>query len=411
MTSQKLTFASSRGESLAAALELPTGRPTAFALFAHCFTCSKDVAAASRISKALSARGIAVLRFDFTGLGNSEGDFANTSFSSNLEDIQSAADHLRAHYQAPELLIGHSLGGAAVLGVAPHIPEVRAVVTIGAPSQPCHLQRLFVDQLSEVRSEGTAWVQLGLRKFEITKQFVEDLEDETFTRRIRDLDAALLVYHSPIDEIVDVDEARKIYVSAKHPKSFVSLDGADHLLSKPADSEFVADTLCAWASRYLSAAPTPPVPAGSAKLPEGTVVVEEVNAGFENRVTTHDHAWIADEPASVGGSNLGPNPYDLLLSSLGACTSMTLRMYAKHKQLSVGNIRVTLKHSRIHAQDCQECESDTGRVDRIELSLRITGDLTEEQRTRILQIAGKCPVHKTLIGEKEIITRLEESTG
>ena len=415
-SSEKLTFPNREGIELAGRLELPAGQPLAFALFAHCFTCSKDIAAAGRISRALGRKGIAVLRFDFTGIGNSDGDFANTDFTSNQKDLAAAADFLREHHQAPQLLVGHSLGGAAVLGVASEIPEVRAVCTIGAPSDPSHVLGLMEDRIERIEAEGCAQVELGGRRFEITKAFLDSLDDRTFSDRIRRLDAALLVLHAPLDETVGIDEARKIYEAAKHPKSFVTLDGADHLLSNVEDSEYVAEILAAWAPRYLDV----PFPSGDdavlargghltdSPVPDGTVVVEEFR-GLEQRVRAGVHLLVADEPVKVGGTDLGPDPYELLLASLGACTSMTLRIYAKHKGLDLSRIEVTLKHERIHARDCEDCESETGYVDRITRELLVEGDLSSEQRIRLLEIADRCPVHRTLlVNEKKIKTRWKE---
>ncbi|MCA9727426.1 MAG: alpha/beta fold hydrolase, partial [Candidatus Eisenbacteria bacterium] len=349
--SEKLSFVNEEGVELSGRLEWPDGDPAAFAIFAHCFTCSKDIAAASRISRALSGRGIAVLRFDFTGIGNSDGDFANTNFSSNLADLLAAAEHLRSQHRAPSLLVGHSLGGAAVLGVGARIPEVEAIVTIGAPSEPQHVTRLLADSVEAIERDGCAYVQLGARRFEIKKQFLDDLEDATFTSRIRALRCALLVCHSPRDEIVPIDEARKIFEAARHPKSFLSLDDADHLLTHAEDSEYVAGTIAAWASRYLPTLPvgnaasqptqsrsvqSRPVEAPPSGMiaahasedasdvaetpPPGTVVVTEV-AGLEQSIQLGPHHLFADEPVDVGGTDKGPNPYDLLLAALGACTS------------------------------------------------------------------------------------------
>jgi len=401
---QRIDFPNARGELLSARLELPVDEPRAFAIFAHCFTCSKDVAAATRISRALCERGIAVLRFDFTGLGNSEGDFANTNFSSNVDDLVAAAEFLREQHQPARLLIGHSLGGAAVLAAGGRLAEVRAVVTIGAPSEPQHVLHLLEADLESIEREGQADVTLAGRKFRIQKQFVEDVEESRLRETIRALGKPLLILHSPQDDIVGIDQARRIYEAAVHPKSFVSLDGADHLLSRREDSEYVAATIAAWASRYLPMREAP-----AARSEEGFVRVEETGSGFANRISTSRHTLRADEPVSVGGTDTGPTPYELLLASLGACTSMTLRMYAQHKGIELERIAVRLKHAKIHAADCESCESTEGRVDRIERELELTGDLTEEQRQRMLEIADRCPVHRTLVGEKEIVTRLAEA--
>lgn len=404
----KVEFDNERGEKLAGLLEMPEGRPGAFALFAHCFTCSKDVAAASRISRALAARGLAVLRFDFTGLGNSDGDFANANFSSNIEDLVQAARYLEAHHQAPSILVGHSLGGAAVLAAAQQLPSVKAVVTIGAPATAQHVERLISGAKTEILARGEAEVTLAGRKFTIKRQFIEDIEQHNDTAHISRLGRALLILHSPVDEIVSIDEAAKIYAAAKHPKSFISLDGADHLLSRCEDSQFAGVMIAEWAGRYLdiTAAAPEKSPGTAPRVKSGEVFVSEQNKDFTRRVFTANHQMIADEPVSAGGSDLGPNPYEYLLAALGTCTSMTVRMYANRKQLPLDGIEVTLSHDRIHAEDCRECESETGLVDRIEKRIRLEGDLSEDQRNRLLEIASKCPVHKTLLNEIVINSEL-----
>ena len=404
--SQKVEFSNGRGDTLAARLELPAGDPTATALFAHCFTCSKDVAAASRISRGLREQGWAVLRFDFTGLGNSEGDFANTNFSSNVSDLVHAAEYLREEHEAPQLLVGHSLGGAAVLTAAAKISEVRAVATIGAPSAPQHVEHLFSDRREEIEAQGSAEVDLAGRKFRIEKQFLDDLAGQDLESLVGQLKPALLVFHSPIDQTVSVDHARALYQAAKHPKSFVSLDGADHLLTNPKDSRYVAEVLAVWAKRYVVPNETANAPA---ELDPGVVEVVPSFGKFGHSIRAGNHTWIGDEPTSVGGDDKGPTPYDFLLAALGTCTAMTLRMYADRKEWPFEGARVLLSHDRIHAKDCEECESETGRVDRITRKIEVRGDLTEEQRARLMEIADRCPVHRTL--ENEIIIPTEEIRG
>jgi len=404
----KIDFPNENGELLAGLLEMPDEPPLAYAIFAHCFTCSKDVAAASRITRALAGRGIAVLRFDFTGLGNSDGDFANTNFSSNVSDLVEAANYLAGHHQAPALLIGHSLGGAAVLAAARAIDSVRAVVTIGAPATADHVQHLLEHAKEEILDKEEAKVNLAGRQFTIKKQFLEDITRHNSTGHIGSLGKALLILHSPADTIVSIDEAARIYTAARHPKSFISLDKADHLLSRREDSEYAAEMIAGWAGRYLdlsaaheerSAGPAPAVDSGH-------VLVVEQDRQFTRRIYTKNHQLIADEPISAGGKDLGPNPYELLLAALGACTSMTIRMYANRKRIDLEDIEVTLHHSRIHAEDCADCESQTGLVDQIHKSLRLQGPLSEEQRSKLLEIANKCPVHKTLQNEIRIVSEL-----
>lgn len=396
--SRKLQFPGSRGVALAGRLELPDSTPRAYALFAHCFTCGKDVLAASRISRALTEHGIAVLRFDFTGLGGSGGDFGNTDFSSNVDDLVYAADYLRTEFAAPTVLIGHSLGGAAVLAGAGRIPETRAVATIGAPADPSHVTGLLGQRRDEIERDGHADVELAGRTFRIHREFLDDIAAQPQTERIATLGAALMVLHAPTDDTVDVDNARRIFEAARHPKSFVALDGADHLLTRRPDADFVAGILAGWVERYV------PNDEGDQPEPtEGQVAVAETGTAFAQHITAGAHTLAADEPHPVG-ADTGPSPYDLLLSALGACTSMTIRMYADRKQWPLDHVSVTLRHSHIHAEDCAEREKATGRVDHIERSIRLDGAIDEEQRRKLLDIADKCPVHRTLHSEVSIDT-------
>jgi uncharacterized OsmC-like protein/alpha-beta hydrolase superfamily lysophospholipase len=383
-----------------------------YALFAHCFTCGKDIAAASRISRALVQKGIAVLRFDFTGLGNSDGDFANSNFSSNIQDLIAAADFLRTEYQAPRLLIGHSLGGAAVLSVAQYVEEASAVVTIGAPLDATHVAKNFALQLDDIEKNGKAEVNLAGRVFTIEKQFLDDIKRYD-TRHIGQLKKALLVMHSPIDSTVNISEAEKIYQAASHPKSFVSLDDADHLLTNKRDAEYAADVIAAWAGRYITyadntnpIAETAHIKPDKNEVVKGHVVVEEKNHKFTQHVTTNSHYWLADEPESVGGNNMGPDPYEHLLAGLGACTAMTLRMYAEHKNLAIKDIKVELTHSRDYQQDCQECESESQGIEAIVRKISFVGELETAQYARFLAIADKCPVHKTLHNNVKVMSTL-----
>jgi uncharacterized OsmC-like protein/alpha/beta superfamily hydrolase len=395
-------FPGAFGTPLAARLDLPAQQaPQAYALFAHCFTCSKDTLAATRISAALTERGFGVLRFDFTGLGGSEGDFANTNFSSNIADLVAAANWLREQHQAPAILIGHSLGGAAVLAAAHDIPEAVAVATIGAPYDPGHIQQLFADAAPAITANGEAEVTLAGRTFNIRKQFLDDLASQSSHERIGALRKALLILHSPRDITVDIDNAARIFTAAKHPKSFVSLDTADHLLTGKVDAVYVASVLAAWASRYVK------VNESSVAATPGEVVVSETREGkFTQTIRAGAHRTRADEPSSVGGDDSGFTPYDLLLAGLGACTSMTLRMYADQKKWPLEHVSVRLRHEKIHAQDCADCETREGKIDRIEREIDISGELDDTQRARLLEIADKCPVHRTLHSEVSIKTRL-----
>jgi putative redox protein len=396
---KKVEFASN-SITLSGALEAPESDIRCFALFAHCFTCGKDIAAASRIARALTSAGIAVLRFDFTGLGNSDGDFANTNFSSNVQDLLAAVDFLRDNYDAPQLLIGHSLGGAAVLAMANDVPECRAVVTIGAPFDAAHVKTHFQASIADIERAGEAPVNFAGRTFLIRKQFLDDLDAQS-TEQLGQLRKALLVMHAPLDTTVSIREAEKIYSAAKHPKSFISLDDADHLLSRKEDAEYVAQTIAAWVGRYLLA----PLPTQTARPAAGHVRVEEKDHQFTQHVNSDSHYWLADEPLAMGGSNRGPDPYEHLLAALGACTAMTLRMYASRKQIPLEHVAVELRHRRDHIKDCAECPDGETKIEAIEREITLLGKLTTAQRERLLQIADRCPVHRTLHGELDIITR------
>jgi uncharacterized OsmC-like protein/pimeloyl-ACP methyl ester carboxylesterase len=389
MPSTTIRFPAPEGHQLAARLDLPAGAPRAYALFAHCFTCSKESKAAAYISQALAARGIAVLRFDFSSL----------EFSSNIGDLVSAAQYLREHHRAPEVLIGHSLGGAAVLAAAGRIPEARALATIGAPFEAKHVERLVVHDKERILAEGEAEVDIGGRRFTLGRQFLEDLERHDPAKHIRALRKALLVLHSPRDTVVGIDNAGKIFMAAKHPKSFVSLDDADHLLTRAADAAYAAEVLAAWSSRYLEQALGESVP--------GVRVSEAGEGKFAQDVYAGRHRLRADEPVSAGGADTGPSPYDLLMAALGACTAMTIRMYAEHKQLPLERVTVDLAHGKVHAADCSECETREGRIDRIERGVTLEGALDDAQRAKLLEIANKCPVHRTLHSEVWIPTTLK----
>ncbi len=407
VVSEKLTFPGSQGHELAGRLDRPANAPRGYALFAHCFTCGKDVFAAQRIAQALAAEGIAVLRFDFTGLGHSGGEFASTNFSSNVADLVAAADYLRDNHAAPQLLIGHSLGGAAIIAAAPEVPEATAVATIGAPADPEHVGKLFSARRAEIEAEGEAEVDLAGRRFRIRKQFLDDIAAQSLQGTLSSLKKALMVFHAPRDAVVGIDNAARIFAAAKHPKSFVSLDNADHLLTRKADAAYVAQVLSAWAARYLDLAARPdPRYQGPAAIENGVVVQETGVGGFANYVVAGGHRMLADEPESVGGTDTGPSPYDYLLGGLGACTAMTLRMYAGRKGLPLDRVTVELWHDKVHAEDCTDCETREGKVDVIHRRLRLEGELDDSQRRRLLEIADKCPVHRTLTHEVRVRTEL-----
>lgn len=393
---ERFDFTNRQGQRLSAAMVRPDTAPRGWILFAHCFTCGKNIAAASRISRFLAGRGLGVVRFDFTGIGNSEGDFANTDFASNVTDLLDAVAHMRSVGIPPSVLIGHSLGGTAVLAAAGEVPECKAVVTLGAPSSPAHV----VERLG--RGDGT--VTIADETFAVDQEFVNRYQPETMKTLIHGLKRSLLIMHAPLDDTVPVQEASEIFAAALHPKSFVSLDDADHLLSRSADVEYIAETISAWVLRYLpTAEDTRPA------IDAGKVLVQEGNQKFLRQVYSDDHTWLADEPKKMGGSNLGPDPYEHLLAALGTCTSMTMRMYANRKQWPLTGADVLVTHSREHVTDCEDCENKPAKLEVLDREITLFGDLTDEQRARLLEIADRCPVHRTLEADLEIRTRAAQT--
>jgi putative redox protein len=403
MKTQKLEFPGASGATLAARLDVPDGPLRGYALFAHCFTCSKDIRAVRRIGSDLANAGIAVLRFDFTGLGSSEGEFASTNFTSNLGDLLSAADYLRRNFEAPSVLIGHSLGGAAVLAVAKDMPEVKAVVTIGAPADAGHVLHNFGSSLEEIEEKGEAQVELLGRPFTIRKQFVDDVRGQAISNAVRAMRKPLLILQSPVDQIVGVENATEIFLAARHPKSFVSLDKADHLLTDPEDAGFAAQVMLGWVSRYIKAAP-----AQTEETRAGVVVSETGEGKYQNRVQAGAHRLLADEPVADGGMDTGPSPYDYLSIALGACTSMTLRIYAGLKKIELGRVSVSVTHKKIHAADCVDCTDEVrgsgARIDVFRREISIAGGVSDELRAKVLEIADKCPVHRTLEAGSKVLT-------
>jgi uncharacterized OsmC-like protein/pimeloyl-ACP methyl ester carboxylesterase len=405
----RMTFPSRLGHELAARLDMPVAGARAYALFAHCFTCTKDIFAARRIAATLASLGVAVLRFDFTGLGSSEGEFQNTNFSSNVEDLVRATDHLREHYRAPAIVIGHSLGGAAVLAAAHRIPEAKAIVTIGAPSDVAHVLHQFQAQLDDIERNGIANVTLGGRTFPISKGLIEDAKGQELQRHVAHLRKALLVMHAPQDQIVGIEHATSIFMAARHPKSFVSLDNADHLLSGRQDAAYAAQVIAAWASRYI--------PLDEADVGEDrrdSVVAMETGAGkFQTTIAAGRHGLVADEPVSVGGLDSGPSPYDYLAAALAACTSMTLRVYAEHKQLALGRLTVSVRHGKLPAEHCHDCgeaaEGRTGQIDRFERMISVEGGVDAVTAGKLIEIAEKCPVHRTLEARSVVATKVLSS--
>ncbi len=415
---ERITFPGSQGADLSAKVELPAGPVRGTAVFAHCFTCSSDSAATSRISVALAEAGIAVLRFDFTGLGASEGDFADTNFSTNVDDIVAASRYLSEHYHSPGLLVGHSLGGAAVLAAASEIDSIRAVVTIGAPSSPDHVEGLLEPGLDRLEEGEDALLDIGGRPFRVKPQLLADLRRRSLDESLAGLGAALLVMHSPIDNTVGIDHAAAIYAAARHPKSFVSLDGADHLLTNRRDATFAASMIRTWVERYLDVDDEPDqIPAASAApaspaAPDAIVVAENGEGKFSNQVITGRHRFTMDEPTSVGGDDSGPNPYELLGAALGGCTSMTMRMYAERKGIPLERVEVEVRHAKTHCEDCEKAVSGRGtpQVDRWERRLHLTGDLSDEQRDSLVRIADRCPVHLTLERSSIVVTEVVDPT-
>lgn len=396
MKTETVTFKSAAGHDLSGRLERPVGAPRAWAIFAHCFTCSKESAAAVRVSRALAAHGFAVLRFDFGGIGASGGEFAQATFSSNVDDIVAAADFLRTEHGPAALLIGHSLGGAAVLAAAGRIADALGVVTIGAPADVAHVEQNFAGAVEEIEARGAADVKLGGKMFTISREHLRDFRSQPQAKRIGALRKALLVLHSPADDLVGIDNATAIFMAARHPKSFVTLDDADHFLIRPDDAAYAADVISGWSARYI------PKPVFAAH-PEGAVIAEETGQGpYANIIRSGAHILTADEPVDVGGDDTGPSPYDLLAASLAACKSMTMRMYARQKNWDVGRIAVSVKHDKVHAFDGADNETRGGKIDQFAVSISIEGELDEVQRARLIEISGKCPVHRTLNSEVKI---------
>ena len=401
MQKLEVSFKNSDSKTLKGVLELPTNKqPAHFILFAHCFTCNKNFHAPSKISKSLASQGYGVLRFDFTGLGDSEGDFADTNFSGNVEDLIAAAEFLKKEYKPPTMIIGHSLGGAAALFASKQIESVKCVVTINAPSNLSHVQKHFESSLEEIEKDGYANIKIGGRSFKIKKQFITDLENNQDSSVLKDIRKSLLIMHSPQDEIVSINHAEELYKAAWHPKSFVSLDGANHMLSSKEDSGYVGTVISAWASKYLKEEEAP-------ELETDHEVMANLGAtGYTTQIIAGNHHFIADEPIKVGGSDLGPNPYELVSSGLAACTSMTIHMYARRKEWKVDNVETHVSYSKKHADDCEHCENDMAKIDHFEREISNKGDLDEKQLKRLMQIADKCPVHKTLSSQAQISTKL-----
>ena len=408
MRDRAITFPGAHGDMLSARLSVPAdGEVHACVLFAHCFTCSKDLKPVRHITRALTQAGMAVFRFDFTGLGESEGDFADTTFASNTEDLLAAAAYMKRELEGPSILLGHSLGGAAVLAAAGSIGTCKAVATVGAPFDPSHVTHLFGDSLSEIEAEGRAEVRIAGRSFTVSRAFLRDIEGHRMEEILRTLRRPLLVLHSPVDSVVGIENAALIYEAARHPKSFVSLDDANHLLLVEDDARYVGDVLAAWAGRYLPSRAQGSNTADGTPEDAGTFARTGAD-GYLTEIRAGGHALLADEPRSVGGTDQGPTPYGLLAASLGACTTMTLRMYAARKEWPLKEATVRLTHKKIHAQDEEACAGREARLDALEREIHLEGPLDADQRARLMEIADRCPVHRTLSAGVVISTRASE---
>ncbi|WP_300436362.1 bifunctional alpha/beta hydrolase/OsmC family protein [Christiangramia sp.] len=403
MQKLEVSFKNSSSKVLKGVLELPTNKkPKNFVLFAHCFTCNKNFHAPSKIGKSLASKGYGLLRFDFTGLGDSEGDFEDTNFSSNVEDLIAAAEFLKKEYVAPTMIVGHSLGGAAALFASKQIDSIKCIVTINAPSNLSHVQKHFETSVDEIEQAGFANIKIGGRSFKIKKQFIKDLKSNEDASALKEIKKSLLIMHSPQDKIVSIKHAEDLYRAARHPKSFVSLDGSDHMLSTKEDSEYVGSVISAWAGKYLKEPKAPELET------DHEVMANLGETGFTTQIIAGNHHFIADEPKKMGGSDLGPNPYELVSSGLAACTSMTIQMYARRKKWTVENVETHVSYSKKHATDCADCENKKAKIDNFEREISIKGDLDKKQLKRLMEIADKCPVHKTLSAQAQITSKLTD---
>jgi len=397
MRYQELKFPNENGETLTAILEFPvTGKPTSFALFAHCFTCSKNYNTATNISHQLANVNIATLRFDFTGLGENFTSQEVESFSKNINDLVTASKYLEENFGKPEILIGHSLGGTAAILASQHISSVKAIITIGAPADMDQISSLILKSENQASKDQ---VKVGDTPFIINKEFLEDLKNHRTKDILAKSRNAMLIMHSPQDKVVSIDNATDLYTNSFHPKSFISLDGANHMLTDQKDSVYAGKVMASWLGKYLE------LETRLTLETEKQAVVRTGKEKYYTEIKTGNHHLIADEPQHMHGQDLGPSPYDLLVSALGACTSMTLQMYAGRKEWDLQDVRVHVQHTKEHVQDSQ---SSKGMMDKITRDIELFGDLDEEQRKRLMEIANRCPVHRTLegqvtIGTKEIV--------
>ncbi|WP_033960001.1 bifunctional alpha/beta hydrolase/OsmC family protein [Psychroserpens jangbogonensis] len=397
MKNQKLQIVNKKGIKLQAYLELPANqKPNYFAIFAHCFTCSSTLSAVKNISRSLTNYGFGVLRFDFTGLGRSEGEFADSHFSANVDDLIAVNDFLKENYQAASLLVGHSLGGAAVLVAASKLDNIKAVATIGAPANVDHVKHLFSHGIDKVSEKGKVEVNIGGRPFKIDEDFVSDFDKTDLPAIVKTLRKPLLILHSPVDTIVGIKNAEQLYHNAHHPKSFVSLDNADHLLSKSEDSKYVGNVIATWVERYFETKENIMLETNGEQLVGHLNLIED---NFTTSIQTKTHSMIADEPASIGGDDFGPSPYEYLNAGLVACTAMTLKLYAQRKQWDLQEVFVYVTHSRKHSDDLGIETNKPKYLDHITKKLKFVGDLDDIQKERLKEIASRCPVHKTIASE------------
>lgn len=397
MKSTRLKIQNNKGVTLQAHLELPANqKPNRFAVFAHCFTCSSTLSAVRNISRALTNYGFGVVRFDFTGLGRSEGEFADSYFSANVDDLIAVSNYMDMHYKAPELLVGHSLGGAAVLTAASKLKAVKAVATIGAPATVSHVKHLFSHSIDKIRENDTTEVNIGGRPFIIDKEFVADFDKTDLPSIVQGLRKPLLILHSPIDTIVEIKNAEQLYHNAKHPKSFITLDDADHLLTNTNDSNYAGNIIGTWVQRYFKPDENVMLETNGEQLVGHLNVIED---NFTTTMQTKKHSMIADEPTSIGGDDFGPSPYEYLNAGLVACTAMTLKMYAKRKNWDLHEVFVYVTHSRTHSDDLGLDLETPKHIDHITKKLKFVGNLDASQKERLKEIASRCPVHKTLASE------------
>lgn len=403
MQSTKLYIQNAKGFQLQAYLELPANQqPSNYVIFAHCFTCSSSLKPVKNISRVLAAHGFGVVRFDFTGLGKSEGEFADSYFSANVDDLLAVNDYMKTHYQAPTLLVGHSLGGAAVIVAASQLDTVKAVATIGAPATIAHVKKHFSHHVQEIAEKGAVEVNIGGIPFKINQEFVDDFDKTDLPEITKHLRKPILIMHAPFDKIVGIDNAHQLYKNAHHPKSFISLNDADHLLLNEKDSRYVGNMIGTWVEAYFDTR-------NHAVLDtEGEQLVGHLNLledNFTTTIQTQKHSFTADEPKSVGGDDFGPSPYDFLGAALASCTAMTLKLYAELKKWDLQEVFVYITYSKKHSVDLQDLDK-TARFNHLLKKLKFIGDLNDSQKRRLKEIASKCPVHKTLLSDIVIETEV-----